>query len=206
MTYEEFLDWADEDTLAEWVDGTVIVNSPASLPHQELVSFVYGMLKKYVAFRRLGRVVQAPFQMKLPHSSGREPDVLFVAEAQRNRLKRTYVDGPADLVVEVISPDSMVRDRSDKFLEYQQGGVLEYWLLDPDTQRADFYQMGAGGAYQAASPDAQGIYHSAVLHGFWLSVSWLWQDPLPDEEDVVAEIIGKAYTDDRRRRWQRRGL
>ncbi len=108
MTYEEFLDWADEDTLAEWVDGRVIVTSPASLPHQDLADFVHGILKRFAQFHHLGRVLQAPFQMKLPRS-GREPDVIFVAQAHVGRLKRTYLDGPADLAVEIISPDSVTK-------------------------------------------------------------------------------------------------
>jgi hypothetical protein len=44
MTYDEFLEWADEDTLAEWVDGEVIMSSPASLLHQELVKFLTRVL------------------------------------------------------------------------------------------------------------------------------------------------------------------
>ncbi|MGH2411546.1 MAG: Uma2 family endonuclease [Chloroflexota bacterium] len=47
MTYDEFLDWADEDTLAEWVDGKVIMTSPANRRHQELVGFLYGLLDVY---------------------------------------------------------------------------------------------------------------------------------------------------------------
>ena len=39
MTYEEFLAWADEDTLAEWVDGEVVMTSPASNRHQDLTAF-----------------------------------------------------------------------------------------------------------------------------------------------------------------------
>ena len=194
MTYEEFLDWADEDTLAEWVDGQVEMTSPASLEHQEIKTFVAGILLKYARFHRAGKVLDAPFQMKLPQS-GREPDVLFVAQAHLDRLKRTYLDGPADLAVEVISPDSITRDRQNKVGEYQRGSVAEYWLLDPVTQEAEFYQLNAQGTYQRVLPDAQGIYHAQAVPGFWLNVTWLWQNPLPDEETVILTVIGQPYAD-----------
>ncbi len=64
--------------------------------------------------------------MKLsPEGSAREPDLLFAAEAHRARITPRRIQGPADLVVEVISPESAARDRSEKFDEYQQAGVRE---------------------------------------------------------------------------------
>lgn len=192
MTYEEFLEWADEDTLAEWVNGKVIMTSPASIPHQHLINFLLGVLSPFIRLHELGTVVDGPFQMKLPNS-GREPDVLYIASAHLDRLKRTYLDGPADLAVEVISPESIGRDRGEKFFEYQDGGVQEYWLLDPDHAFAEFYQLDEQGRYQIVAPDADGLYHSRVLPGFWLRVAWLWQEPLPDPVDALLEIDRDAY-------------
>ncbi len=206
VSYKEFLEWADEDTLAEWVDGEVVMASPANAKHQRLVQFLSATLSAYINFRQLGVVLPAPFQMKLPRSSGREPDVIFLANEHRDRLKDTYLDGPADLVVEVISPDSITRDRDDKFKEYRQGGVPEYWLLDPGERQAEFYRLDARSAYRRVAPDAQGIYHSRAVPGFWLDVAWLWQDPLPAVERVVAAIAGEAYVRYWQEQWRQQGL
>jgi Uma2 family endonuclease len=192
MTYEEFLDWADEDTLAEWVDGKVEMTSPAGLRHQDLGDFLGGVLSAFVRLYDLGKVVSAPFQMKLPHS-GREPDVLFVATAYLGRLQPTILDGPADLVVEILSPESVGRDRGNKFFEYQEARIPEYWLIDPITQRAEFYQLDAQGVYTLVTPPASGLYRSPTLPGFWLSVAWLWQDPLPPVERTMLSIDPDAY-------------
>jgi len=187
MTYEEFLAWADEDTLAEWIDGEVVVYSPASKQHQELVDFLTSVLHSFVTHRNLGVVLSAPFQMKLEH--GREPDLLFVTREHLGRLKGTYLDGPADLVVEVVSPERVGRDRGEKFYEYAQGGVPEYWLIDPDLCWAEFYQL-AEGRYRPAFSGEMGEYRSEVLPGFWLRVEWLWQEPLPSPIRVLGEIAG----------------
>jgi len=186
MTYEEFLAWADEDTLAEWVDGEVVMYSPASDRHQDMARFLTAVLSIYVETYGLGVIRPAPFQMKLER--GREPDLLFVAREHLNRLKETYLDGPADLAVEIVSPESAGRDRGEKFYEYEQAGIPEYWLIDPQTERAEFYQLTAAGQYRLVLPDAEGIYRAAVLPDLWLRVAWLWQTPLPLVLDVVREL------------------
>lgn len=188
MSYAEFLEWADEDTYAEWVNGEIVMASPASVRHQQISKFLCVLLEHYVQAHVLGVVLPAPFQMKtaavLP---GREPDLLFIAQAHLDRLKNTYLDGPADLAIEIISPESRARDRGEKYFEYEQGGVREYWLIDPLRKQADFYQLGADGIYRTAQLAADGIFRSAVLEGLWLPVDWLWQDPLPPLLDVLKQ-------------------
>ncbi|MGH2515350.1 MAG: Uma2 family endonuclease [Ktedonobacterales bacterium] len=205
MTYEEFLDWADEDTLAEWVDGKVIMTSPASVRHQLVSKFLLKLIDTFVEVHALGVVLLPPMQMKLA-TSGREPDLLFLSADHRDRLKKTRLEGPADLVVEVISPESFSRDRGDKFSEYETAGIPEYWLIDPDREVAEFYQLDARGRYQLLAAGADDIYRSRVLPGFWLRVGWLWQDPLPETEQTLLEIDGDAYAAFLRERLRRAGL
>ena len=192
MTYDEFLEWADEDTLAEWVDGKVVMTSPASARHQYLVTFLHNILTPYASIHDLGAVLLASFQMKLAHS-GREPDVLFLATEHLDRLRESRIQGPADLVIEVVSQESRGRDRGEKFYEYREGGVPEYWLLDPQLEQAEFYQLDVQGRYQLAAPEAGGIYRSGVVPGFWLRVAWLWRQPLPDPVQTLLEIDYAAY-------------
>ncbi len=198
MTYEEFLAWADEDVLAEWMAvpgtdvGVVIMTSPASNEHQDIARFLTTILSIYVETRKLGVIRPAPFQMKLP-GSGREPDLLFVATEHLERLKATYLDGPADLVVEIVSPESVGRDRGEKFYEYERGGVSEYWLVDPLRRRFEAYHLDEQGFYRSLFSGAEGRYDSQVLTGFWLRVEWLWQEPLPVVEDVLLEVGGETY-------------
>ncbi len=185
MTYQEFLAWADEDTLAEWVEGEVIVTSPASKRHQDLSGFLESVLRLFVETHQLGVVLSAPFQMKLEH--GREPDLLFVATEHLERLQATYLDGPADLVVEVVSPESVGRDRGETFYEYAQGGVPEYWLIDPQIEWAEFYHL-SGNRYRPLFMGEAGRYDSQRLPGFSLQVEWLWQEPLPPVLNVIRQL------------------
>jgi Uma2 family endonuclease len=192
LTYEQFLDWADEDTYAEWVNGRVVFMSPVSREHSNLSSFLFKIVVAFVEEHDLGEVHTEPFQMKTgPELPGRSPDIFYVAKENAARFKRHYLDGPADLVVEIVSPDSRSRDRGEKFYEYEEGGVKEYWLIDLPRQRAEFFQIGVDGRYKSAAALSDGRFDSVVLAGFWLKVDWLWQQPPPSLRQVQEEWSAK---------------
>ena len=180
ISYEEFLELDGEDQHVEWVEGEIMPMSPVSNQHQNVAGFLIALLRIYAEERHLGEVRSEPYQMKPALDfPGRAPDIFFVATAHLDRLKKTYLEGPADLVVEIISPESRARDRGDKFFEYEAAGIPEYWLIDPIREQAEFYQLGTDGIYRPAALGNEGRYHSVVLPGLWLQESWLWQTPLP---------------------------
>jgi Uma2 family endonuclease len=185
MSYEEFLVWASEDVHAEWVDGEVIVHMPPKDIHQATLGFLHLLLQLFVHLLDLGRVRIAPFEVILPPGhSAREPDIFFVARDHLARLTQERLVGPPDLIIEIISDDSVQRDRRDKFREYRVAGVPEYWIIDPrpTKQRADFFRLDASGEYELFATEDDTQVASHVLPGFWLQPAWLWQadtlDPL----------------------------
>jgi|SRR5579884_1491899 len=189
ISYEEFLAIADDDRPAEWVNGKVVHMAPVSDEHNALTYFLIRFIGEFVETYQVGVIRHEPFQMKTgPSLSGREPDIFFVANENLSRLKKNHMDGPADLVVEIVSPESQERDRVEKYQEYQQGGVREYWLIDPERQEAIFYRRNAQGTYEPGPIREDGIYESAVLPGLRLRVSWLWQHPLPTLRSALAEL------------------
>ncbi len=182
VSYEEFLAWADEDVRAEWIDGKIHVMSPASSTHQRLVRFLSSSLSVWLEQNEDGELFIAPFQMKL--EQGREPDLLVVREEHRDRVTDAYVDGPADLVVEIVSAESGARDRGEKFYEYEAAGIPEYWLIDPGREELAVYRLKED-RYRTAFEGREGRAASAVLDGFWIEAEWLWQDELPAVLDVL---------------------
>jgi len=185
LAYEEFLTQYD-GTHAEWQDGEVISMSPVSRRHQDIGAFFLLLLGFYVEYKSLGKILYSQFQMRLrTQKTGREPDILFVATQNLARVQPNYLDGPADLAIEIISPESIRRDRDTKFREYQQAGVGEYWLIDPLIQTANFYQLNAEGCCQDTPPDAEGRYVCRALPGLWIAPGRLWQTPLPPTLGVL---------------------
>lgn len=190
VSFEAFLEWMDEDTHAEWVDGQIVMTSPASAVHESIRDFLLSVMGMSIETCRTGWLCGG-FLMKLDvRPSGREPDILFLTNEHLDRLGTTYIAGPADLAVEIVSPESDARDRGEKFVEYEAAGIPEYLLLDPIRQEAIFYQLGMDGRYHPGPIDTAGVYHSQVLKGFWLNVAWLWQQPMPNVPAIAMQIGG----------------
>lgn len=197
MTYDGFLTWADEDVQAEWANGEVIVFMPPSDTHQVVAGFFYTLLYLFARAFNLGEVRIAPLEMRAkPDGAAHEPDILFVATAHRERLTAQRLLGPADLVVEVVSSESVRRDRDEKFYEYEEAGIPEYLIIDPRAgkERVDFYRLTEEGKYLAILPDREGRYHSTVLPGFWFHPGWLWRETTPDPLLTLAQIAPEALT------------
>lgn len=176
LTWEEFLQFGDENALAEWIDGRVIVLSSGSTQHQAIVGFLNRVIGFYIETHDLGRLFTAPYAMKLlPQRRGREPDLLFVSRERDHLIQKTFLDGAADLAIEIVSPESVERDGVQKFVEYEAAGIREYWLIDYTAQTAVFYELDAQNRYQAADLRDDKFY-SKVLPGFFVRPSWLWQE------------------------------
>lgn len=109
-------------------------------------------------------------------------------------LQNSFMQGPADLAVEIVSPESVNRDNETKFGEYAAGGVPEYWLLDFTENTATVYQLDANGQYQVMPLNSQGRYFSRGIAGFWLKPARLWRQALPNPLDALFEIGNTNFT------------
>lgn len=186
LTFEQFL--ADETIPAhsEWVAGKVVPMHAVADQHDAMTGWLRTLLDTYVRDEGLGRVLGDPFLMKLFEGlPARAPDLMFVKAEHESRIERMCLRGPADLAIEIISGASRLVDRLHKFSEYQEGGVPEYWLIDPERHRATFYQL-QGGLYVEIEPKA-GVYTSPLLPAAKLRVDWLWQTPLPKTLPILRD-------------------
>lgn len=188
ISYRKFLEWNGEEGWFEWVDGEVIEISNPSFRHQDLSNFLAAILRFFVEAKNYGIVVSAPFQIKFDfRPSGRQPDIMFVSNENLFRVEKQFVDGTADLIIEIVSPESLARDTQDKFDEYEKAGVREYWIIDYRRRTANFYNLDEDGKYKLRSLTAEGAFESRVLEGLWISPEWLWQETLPNLMEILRE-------------------
>ena len=176
MTYEEFLVDPDADEDCEWVDGLAVPGESVSLTQSRTSGF------RLLFFGAWGEghggvTLMRPFNMKTgPELPGRTPDVIYIQPEHRNRIRENFLDGPADVVVEVADRETFALDRGQKYLEYETGGVPEYWLIDPERRVAEFYILGPDGRYELQRlPD--GVFQSTQLPQLRIRVEWLWERP-----------------------------
>jgi Uma2 family endonuclease len=178
----------------ELVGGVVFKMSPAGLLHNAIQNYLYMFLSAYFSLKPIGQVISQPFTQRLFNvEPKREPDLLVVLNSNPHSLTETYMDGPADICIEIVSPDSIDRDRGIKFKEYELGGVPEYWILDPIHREPLFYRLGDEKLYVPQSLDAQGNYRTPALPGLLLHIPTLWTNPLPDFYEI-AEYVKAMLT------------
>lgn len=176
LTWEEYLRFGDDNTLAEWIDGRVIVLFSGSTQHQRIVGFLDRVIGFHIETHDLGQIFTASYAMKLdPQRRGREPDLLFVSREREHLIQKTFLDGAADLAIEVVSPESIERDSVQKFVEYETAGIREYWLIDYTSKIANFYRLNQEKRYEAVELRDDTFYSNA-LPGFFIRTNWLWQE------------------------------
>ena len=173
-SFDELHDSIEETTQPhELWDGELIMSPAPSFFHQLLVGRLYRAVAQWVEPRKLGQVVMAPLDMVLTQHHVTQPDVLFIAN-ERRAIIRDHVQGAADIVAEVMSPGSRRRDRIDKRDLYEQHGVREYWIVDPDAQTVEvFFLEGAQYALVGRWRPGESAT-SRLLPGMTVSVQWLF--------------------------------
>ncbi len=187
LTYAEFCSRMQERK-ADLIDGEIYPASPATLLHEERLTWLKVFFKFYVSAKALGMVIGSRVAMKLSEYDAPEPDLMFIKKERLHLLGETEIFGPADLVVEVVSPGSRRLDFVDKRELYANYGVLEYWLIDLYKQQA-FFWKNVNGIWEDLPVDDNGIVRSEVLTGFWLRVDWLFAAEELDEMDILETIL-----------------
>jgi len=180
VTFEEYLE-RFSGMHCELVDGNVIKMSPIHERHDKLTRYGVMLLSAYFAMNPIGEIRQDPFVMStLSHLPKRQPDIQIILKTNSGHLTPTYMDGPADICIEICSPGSEEIDRGDKFVEYEKAGVKEYWIFDPLRRESLFYRLSVDGTFLPQTVDEYGSYQTSLLPNFILHVPTLWKDPLPD--------------------------
>jgi Uma2 family endonuclease len=164
--------------------------SPDNTEANELFVWLLRLFGDFVELRDLGKIFGSRVAFRLDDVGGPEPDLAFLRKDRLHLVRRGYVQGPPDLALEIVSPESVERDYERKRLQYQQHGVAEYWIVDESERKTTLFRLGQDGEYREVRP-RKGELHSKVLSGFWLRPDWLWQTPLPKKVDVLAQILAR---------------
>lgn len=164
------------------------MSSPDNTDANDLLMWLGGLIGFFVEELELGKVYGSRVAFRLAALHGPEPDIAFVRTERLQQVQRGFVDGPPDVAIEIVSPDSIERDYVRKREQYRRAGVKEYWIVDEMEQRILLLRRSASGAYREVKP-RKGILRSQALPGFWLRPKWLWQEPRPKKKMVLAEIL-----------------
>lgn len=188
-TAEEFLDWLEPGIKADLIDGEKNMRSPVNLKHARLINFMDRLLGPYVESRKLGEVHRELVAVRLSARNVFLPDVAFFTNEQVARLHPTFAPFAPTFVVDALSPGNLERDLIEKFPKYEEHGVKEYWILDPDHLRHRFFRRQDELLVEFAQRGEK--ISSQSIKGFWVKRAWLNPEQLPEVTRCLQEVMGK---------------
>lgn len=189
-TYDDFCRMIAEGQKADLINGVIYMPSPENTDDNELFIWLVTVINLFVRRNKLGQIYGSRVALRLAEKHGPEPDIAFVRNENMERVTRGGVEGPADLAIEIVSPDSVERDYYLKRELYELYRIPEYWIIDEMDQTVTQLRLRQG-KYREVRPK-KGEIHSQVLTDFWLRPEWLWQEPRPDEIDTLEQILTKS--------------
>jgi Uma2 family endonuclease len=142
MKSEQFANLPDSDNFRlELLDGEVVMATRPRPEHQHFIFQLGIILNAWVRPHRRG-IILLDTQMNLDEYWSPVPDLLYLTTAHQGRIGETWIEGPADLVVEVLSPSDEEADRVTKFEAYARFGVPWYWIVDLEQRQLEEYKRG----------------------------------------------------------------
>lgn len=164
-TYEDYRQ-LPEGAPYELINGHLVM-SPALSPHHQIIqSNLFFVLSRFVRERDEGQVLTAPLDVRLSEETVLQPDIVFVDRSSLDIIGEQDLDGPPDLVAEIVSPSTAHRDLTEKKRLYEEHDVREYWTVDPDQEVVEVFRNTENGFVQHTRVVEHGSVSSAVLEDF----------------------------------------
>jgi Uma2 family endonuclease len=174
---QHFIDTVLESEKAEFINGEKVVHSPVKLLHNVTAKRLLVLMDAYVGAHDLGYVGYEKLMVLLTRNDY-EPDICFFNAATAAAFQPDQMRFPApDLAVEVLSASTEANDRGIKFEDYAAHGVVEYWLMNPDTETVEQYRL-SGNGYEVVMKAQTGELHSSVVPGFVIPVRAIFDDAI----------------------------
>jgi len=170
FTYTDYLQ-LPEDKRYELIEGEFsMVPSPNYL-HQVISKRLFRALDDYVRNLELGEVLYAPLDIILSEENVLQPDILFISKERAAIIIDKNIHGAPDLVIEILSPSTMEKDRGLKQKLYAKFGVREYWLVDPDKKIIEVMTLGERGFESTEVYQEGDLLKSPLLKRISITVS-----------------------------------
>ncbi len=165
----------DTGRLIEYSEGFLEFPPMPTMAHQDMLIFLFELLKAYVLKHQLGKVYVAPVPVRLRAGRYREPDVFFVSTQRVHEAEGKYPSG-ADLVMEIVSgsPSDRERDLVQKRHDYAQAGIPEYWIVDPDEGAITVLWLEGEAYVEHGRFAGDETAASRLLPGFAVAVAAVW--------------------------------
>lgn len=182
ISEDEFWEIANEDANFELIDGVLVIHSPASTEHEDLFHYLSYLISSFLEEPKYGKVFGSRLVMRLSEKWNPEPDIMILLPEHFDRIKSTKIDGPADVVIEILSEATRELDLSKKVPKYLEMGVQEIWIIDPSIQTITIHTPR--NITIIDDPDSKKVIPTIVSR-VKIDAHWLWhRDQFPAIEII----------------------
>ena len=179
---KQFYEEMTPEQKIEFIDGEVVLHSPAKNRHLDATSLLSRLAGTFVALRLLGTVKTEKCLCVFPRNDY-EPDIVFFGLEKTALLSPDTFKFPVpDFIVEILSHFTEERDRGVKFEDYAAHGVFEYWIVDPESETVEQYLL-VGERYELRTKTTTGTLTSEAIKEFTIPVKAVF-----NEEDNLATL------------------
>ena len=147
----------------EIVDGDLRVVPAPNIRHQRISRNLEFALGEYIRQNDLGELLHAPCDVLLAQDNVVQPDILFVAKDRLGIIGSACVEGPPDLIIEILSEGTKHGDRILKRKLYARFAVSEYWIVDPESKTIEVLRWSEAGYETAAVYPQSGAVSSELF-------------------------------------------
>lgn len=175
LTYDDYVHLPDDGRRYEILEGELSVTPSPVTKHQRVSRNLLIPLARFVREHHLGEVLAAPMDVILSNVSVVQPDLLFVTRERSHLITEKNIQGAPDLIVEILSPTTASMDRTAKMQLYARYGVPHYWLVDPEAEALEAYELAEGAYELKADLSASADYYPAPFPGLVVPLKELWQ-------------------------------
>lgn len=142
-TYEEYVKLKDEWGCRHEILNGVLVRIPSpTFRHQSVLFALSRQLADFFDdFDPRGTIVIAPMAVALSEGNVVKPDIMFISGDRQDIIMDECINGPCDLIVEIVSPKYRRKDCIKKLDMYRDAGVLHYWIVDSEEGFIEAYTL-----------------------------------------------------------------
>ena len=153
------------------IGGSLVMTPAPEVYHQEISGKIEFKLREFVMTNDIGKVYDAPIDVRLGDTDVYQPDIIFIRHQNENIIGRKEIEGPPDLIIEILSPATAYYDLREKYRVYEKCGVSEYWIVDPKQKKVEVYENRANRFCLADEAEESGCVSSKIMKGFSVPLS-----------------------------------
>lgn len=153
-----------------------LVMTPSPIPyHQDILGKLFYELKQFIEKNNLGKIYIAPIDVYFSETETYQPDIIFITNDRLSIISEKKIEGPPDLVIEILSPATAYYDLRIKKDTYEQSGVKEYWIVDPIQKKIEVFVNKEGGFEPVSTAKGEGEVKSELLKGLSISLKEIFE-------------------------------